>query len=109
MRVGGKSMTRLDAILVDDAQTAKVRVRRIVILVKRESVISIQPPKIEVPAILLFANIDNFGVRRPVAALDSSQRRRERRGQAEIFHPFADPLNQNWNIFFRKNRQLVKI
>jgi hypothetical protein len=45
-------MTRLHAILIDDAQTAKVHVRRIVVLVEREAVIGIQPPKIEVPAIL---------------------------------------------------------
>ncbi len=50
MRVRGKSLTRRDAIFVDDAETAPVHVRRIVILIEREGVISIQPPEIKVAA-----------------------------------------------------------
>jgi hypothetical protein len=47
----GKPFARLHAILVDDSQTAKVRVRRIVILIEREGVEGIQPPEIKVAAI----------------------------------------------------------
>jgi hypothetical protein len=42
----------LHAIFVDYAQAAKVHVSRIVILIERESVMSIQPPEIKVAAIL---------------------------------------------------------
>src|SRR6266487_3094015 len=59
MRMRGKSFTWQHAILVHHTQTAKVHVRRIVILIEREGVISIQPPQIKVAAIFRFANIDH--------------------------------------------------
>jgi len=46
------NLGRLHAIFVDDAQAAPVRVRRIVILIEREGVIGVQPPKIKMAAIL---------------------------------------------------------
>src|SRR5712692_3648059 len=58
MRVRGKTLTGRDPVFVDDAQTAPVHVRRIVILIERESVIRIEPPMIKVAAIFGFANSD---------------------------------------------------
>src|SRR5207302_5391608 len=51
MRMPGKALTGGDAIFVDDPQAAPMHVLRIVILIERESMISIQPPVIEVAAI----------------------------------------------------------
>ena len=67
-------MGRLHAILVDDAQTAKVYVRGIVILIEREGVISVQPPKIKVAAIFCFANIDHAGSADVPSALSAARR-----------------------------------
>src|SRR2546430_12336023 len=48
MRVRRKSLARLYAIFIDNAQAAKMHVRRIVILIERKGVIRIQPAKIKV-------------------------------------------------------------
>src|SRR5437867_4364673 len=56
MRVHGKTLIGRDAIFIDDPQSSKVHVRRIVILIERESVESIQPSVIEVAAVFGFAN-----------------------------------------------------
>src|SRR5260370_34099746 len=48
MRVRGKTMGRLDAVLVDDPQAAKALVPRTVILIERERMIGIRPPKVYV-------------------------------------------------------------
>src|SRR5207237_10296037 len=50
MRVRGKTLCGRDAIFIDDPQRAEVHVRRIEILIERESVISVEPTKIKVAA-----------------------------------------------------------
>src|SRR5713226_4333957 len=59
MRMRRKTLTRCDPVFVDDAQTAPVHVRRIVISIEREGVIRIEPPVIKVAAIFGFANRDH--------------------------------------------------
>ncbi len=50
MRVRRETLASPDAIFVDDAQAVEMRVRRIEVLIEREGVISIKPPKIKVTA-----------------------------------------------------------
>ena len=48
MRMRWETLAGPDTIFVDDAQTVEMRVRRIEVLIEREGVIGIEPPKIKV-------------------------------------------------------------
>src|SRR2546427_816936 len=56
----GESLPWLHAVFVDDPQTAKVHMRRIVVSIERERVIGIQPAKVKVAALFRFANRDHI-------------------------------------------------
>ena len=51
VRMRGKTFSGRNAIFIDDTQSAKVHVCRIVILIERESVIRVEPTKIEMATI----------------------------------------------------------
>src|SRR6266498_577650 len=59
MPMGRKSMFRLHEVFIDHTQATKSHVLRIVILIKGESVIGVEPAEIEVTALLCFANRDH--------------------------------------------------
>src|SRR2546426_1677564 len=56
----GESLPWLHAVFVDDPQTAKVHMRRVMIPIERERVIGIQPAKVKVAALFRFANRDHI-------------------------------------------------
>ena len=59
MRVSRKTVTRLYSVLIDHSQTTKGHVIRIMVLIKRERVIRVEPAKVEVAAIFGLANCDH--------------------------------------------------
>ena len=59
MPVGRKSIFRLHNVFIDHTQAPKSHVLRIVILIKRESVIGAKPTKIEMASLFGFANYDH--------------------------------------------------
>src|SRR6266516_4113600 len=57
--MGGEAVTGLHSVLVDDAQAAKPHMRRVVVTIERERVISVEPTKIKVAALFRFASSDH--------------------------------------------------
>src|ERR1041384_7840013 len=60
MTMHRKTAPRRNKILIDHAQAAKAHVPRIVILIKGERVIRIQPPMIEMPALPRLPDRDHY-------------------------------------------------